>query len=120
MNFGTNLRNLRIQRNLTQQKLALEMSVSQASIAAYENGTREPSFETVKRFADFFRVAPSSLMPFSDAPGEKPIRIADSVQVNQKLSKMFEKLQFFSDEDLDTVAAVVNALAKKNEDEDAR
>ena len=116
MNFGTNLRNLRVQRNLTQQKLADEIGISQASVGAYEIGTREPSFETVKRFADFFGVAPSTLMPFVEVSDEEYVqRVADSLHKNPKLGLLFDKTSLLSDSDLDAVLNVVSAIVKERE-----
>ena len=116
MNFGTNLRNLRIQRNLTQQKLADDLGVSQASITAYEVGIREPSFEVVRKFAEYFRVTPSSLMPFGEVSDEEYVqRVAESLHNNPKLGLLFDKSSLLSDADLDAVLTVVNAIAKERE-----
>ena len=116
MNFGTNLRNLRVQRQLTQKKLADDMGMSQASITAYETGFREPSFEIVRKFAEYFHVAPSSLMPFVEASDEEYVqRVADSLHKNPKLGLLFDKTSLLSDSDLDAVLSVVNAIAKERE-----
>lgn len=114
MNFGTNLRNLRIQRNLTQQKLADDLGISQASVGAYEVGIREPSFEIVKKFADYFNVAPSTLMPFVEASDAEYVqRVADSLHRNPKLGLLFDKTAKLSDSDLDAVLSVVSAISKE-------
>lgn len=117
MNFGTNLRNLRIERNLTQQKLADAMEISQASVAAYENGIREPSFEIVRRFADFFHVPPSSLMPFEKSSDDEYVqRVAESLHQNPKLGQLFDRCRYLSESDLDAVIAVANAIRKDQPD----
>ena len=116
MNFGTNLRNLRIQRGLTQQSLAKGMNISQSSIAAYESNQREPSFDIVKRFADYFHVAPSNLMPFAETSDTEYIqRVADSLHKNPKLGLLFDKTSLLSEADLDAVLSIVNAIAKERE-----
>ena len=116
MNFGTNLRNLRIQRNLTQQKLGDELGISQSSIGAYEIGIREPSFDIVRRFAEYFNVSPSSLMPFVEASDEEYVqRVADSLHRNPKLGLLFDKTALLSDSDLDAVLSVVNAISKERD-----
>lgn len=114
MNFGTNLRNLRVQRGLTQQKLADDLSISQASITAYENGVREPNFEMVNRLAEYFNVAPSALMPFGDVSDDEEIaRIAGSIHQNPRLRKLFEKVKNFGDDDLDVLFVVIHAITKE-------
>jgi len=112
MNFGTNLRNLRIQRHLTQQRLADDLNCSQATITAYENGVREPSFEIVRRFAEYFHVAPSALMPFGEVSDDEYIRrIADSFNTNPKLRVLFDKVKNFNEKDLDAIIAVVESIS---------
>ena len=117
MNFGTNLRNLRIQRGLTQQKLAKEMHMSQASITAYETGYREPSFEIVRKFSEYFDVPPSVLMPFGEVSDEEYVqRVAESLHANPKLRTLFDRSKNLSDSDLDAVLAVLGAIQRERND----
>ena len=55
-NFKTVLRDLRNKRNLTQEALANKLNTSKSTISMYENGNREPDFETLETIADFFNV----------------------------------------------------------------
>ena len=50
------LRFLRKQEGLTQEELANKTGLSRSRINNYENGIREPDFETAELFADFFNV----------------------------------------------------------------
>lgn len=54
--FGNNLKRLRQEKKLTQQKLADILGISRSAIGMYENGEREPDFETLEAIADFFNV----------------------------------------------------------------
>jgi repressor LexA len=54
--FSDNLKRLRQEKNLTQQKLADLLGISRSAIGMYENGEREPDFETSELIADFFNV----------------------------------------------------------------
>ncbi|MBQ7505338.1 MAG: helix-turn-helix domain-containing protein [Ruminococcus sp.] len=54
--FGDNLKYLRQNKNLTQQKLADVLGISRSAIGMYESGEREPDFETLEAIADFFNV----------------------------------------------------------------
>ena len=116
MNFGTNLRNLRIQRHLSQQKLADEMHISQSSVAAYETGEREPSFAIIQKFADYFGVAASSLTPFQLAPDDYVQSVADTLHQNPKLQLLFDRTKSMSETDLDAVLAVVSAISRERGD----
>ena len=63
--FKNRLRELRLSRGLTQEKLASLLNVSKSRISMYENGNREPDFETLELIADFFNVNMSTLIDVS-------------------------------------------------------
>lgn len=54
--FSNELKRLRKANQLTQQQLADQLGLSKSAISMYENGNREPDFETEERMADFFHV----------------------------------------------------------------
>lgn len=60
--FKDRLRTLRKSRNLTQNKLAEDLKISKSTISMYENGNREPDFETLEVIADYFNVSLGSLI----------------------------------------------------------
>lgn len=60
--FKKRLRELRTSRNLTQNKLAEELGIAKSTISMYENGNREPDFETLELIADYFNVTMGSLV----------------------------------------------------------
>lgn len=65
--FAERLRALRIAKGLSQQDLSKQIgSISKSSINMYERGEREPSFETLEAFADYFNVDLDYLMGKSD------------------------------------------------------
>lgn len=60
--FGTRLRQLRKEKNLTQKQLAAQIRVQNSIISFYENGDRLPSPETIKKLAAVFHVSTDYLM----------------------------------------------------------
>lgn len=60
--FKERLRDLRTSRKLTQDKLAKELGIAKSTISMYENGNREPDFETLELIADYFNVNLGSLI----------------------------------------------------------
>ena len=54
--FSERLKNLRQSFSLTQPELADKIGVSRSTISMYEQGAREPDFETLEAIADFFNV----------------------------------------------------------------
>lgn len=57
MNIGETIKELRIERNLSQQKLASAIGVSQKAIDYWERGVNEPKASYVALLADFFNVS---------------------------------------------------------------
>lgn len=49
-----NLKKLRVEAGLSQQKLADQLGLTQQSIFSYETGAYEPDLTTLKRLADYF------------------------------------------------------------------
>lgn len=66
--FGKNLAKIRKSRKLSQYDLAEKMGFSRGQIANYEQGTRQPDFETLQKFADFFEVSTDYLLGRTDNP----------------------------------------------------
>ncbi|MGO3539221.1 MAG: helix-turn-helix domain-containing protein [Leuconostoc mesenteroides] len=60
------LRELRKERNVTQQELADEMLVTQRTLARYESGESEPRSSMVFDLADYFNVSIDYLVGRSD------------------------------------------------------
>lgn len=54
--FQNLLKSLRLSRGLTQEELAKSLQISRSTIGMYENGAREPDFETLELIADYFNV----------------------------------------------------------------
>ena len=56
MKFNQVFHSLRKSRNMTQEELAKALGVSRSTIGMYEQGKREPDFETEEKIADYFNV----------------------------------------------------------------
>ncbi len=54
--FADALQFLRKRAGLTQAELAKKVGITRSALGNYESGTREPDFETLEAFADFFNV----------------------------------------------------------------
>ncbi len=60
--FAKRLRELRLQYDLGQAQVAKMANVTKNAISTYENGTRQPSFETLVRLAVIYRVSTDYLL----------------------------------------------------------
>ena len=60
------LKSLRSESRLTQKQLGQRLGISQATIACYENGLREPHIESLIAYADLFDCSVDYLVGRSD------------------------------------------------------
>lgn len=66
MKFNERLKELRLSKELTQEEFAKRIGISRSAVGMYEKGKREPDFETLELFADFFNVDMNYLLGKSD------------------------------------------------------
>lgn len=64
--FGRRLRQLRRQKNITQERLAESIGVSVDLISNIERGVNSPSFETLEKLAETLEVPAKELFDFSE------------------------------------------------------
>ena len=102
MTFGQRFKELRIEKELTQQELADDFNskyghtFSKSSISQYENGKRTPENVALKNFADYFKVSIDYLLWVSDIRN-------NTINIEKEdLQKEFLKEinKFFSDENI--------------------
>ena len=60
--FPERLKEIRMERNLSQRTLAKEIGFSQASIARWEAGLQIPNIDVVIKFATYFKVSTDYLL----------------------------------------------------------
>lgn len=60
------LKELRIKRQISQLKLALDLNMNQNSVSRYENMEREADYETLIKIADYFCVSLDYLLGRTD------------------------------------------------------
>ncbi|MDE6441386.1 MAG: helix-turn-helix domain-containing protein [Clostridia bacterium] len=65
-NLGTRIKELRIERGLTQPQLAKMVGVSNAVISFWENNINEPKASYVKKLAKCLNVSTDYLLGLSD------------------------------------------------------
>lgn len=60
--YSEMIRYLRKREGLTQDELASKLGITRSRLNNFEQGIREPDFEMVELFCDFFNVEPSVIM----------------------------------------------------------
>lgn len=56
MKFASTLKALREERNITQNKLALQLGITRSTIAGYETKGKQPDYDRLLQIAEFFQV----------------------------------------------------------------
>ena len=68
MDFKTRIKQLRLERKLSQKQLAANTSLTEHAIQRYEYGERKPAFDALIALADYFDVSLDYLVGRSDDP----------------------------------------------------
>ena len=93
MSFGKRLKSLREEKELSQRALAKILNMAPSTLAMYEVDKREPDFETVKKFADYFKVTTDWLLEHTHeyfSPG-----LTAAKKIEQSLQDDDELLEFW-------------------------
>ncbi len=64
--FGVRLRDLRLEKRMTQQQLADKTGMAKGTISAYEQGKKYPSVEVLIKLCNTFQVSADYLLGLSD------------------------------------------------------
>lgn len=62
VNFGNNLKTLRLREGMTQANLAQKLGITKSVISAYETGLRLPSYDILIHIAKLFKVSTDYLL----------------------------------------------------------
>lgn len=87
--FGEKLKNLRIERGLTQSQVANDLGITQASVFKYEKGLRRVPMNMIITFANYFNISVDELIqsdvPSNNVKEETEIRVT----IHNKQHKRF-------------------------------
>lgn len=111
MPFKDMLKRLREERGLSQDELARLTQLSKSTISMYENGNREPKFETLEVIADFFNVDMNTLL-------DKKQPIMALTQQEETHIKKYRQLDADGKEEIDDIIDVKLAKLQRKAEED--
>lgn len=98
--LSNRLKSLRTHRNITQSDLAKRIGVARTTYAMYEQGQREPDYDTLQKIADFYEVSTDYLLGRTDQSDNHYMKSLASKNENLSAYQQ-EVLDFFmSREDL--------------------
>jgi transcriptional regulator with XRE-family HTH domain len=75
--FGNKLKQLRINKGLTQEELGKKFNLGKSSISMYESGKNFPDLDMVKDFAEYFEVSTDYLI------GVESLNKSDMYEIEQ-------------------------------------
>ena len=110
MPFKDMLKSLREERGLSQDELARLTQLSKSTISMYENGNREPKFETLEVIADFFNVDMNTLLD-----KKQPIMVL--TQQEETHIKKYRQLDADGKEEIDDIIDVKLAKLQRKAEE---
>lgn len=96
--LGLRLANMRKKNKMTQQELADKLGFSRGQLANYEQGQREPDYDTLQKIADFFEVSTDYLLGRTDDRFSKKSVFLEDDEINfRKWAKDSSTGAFFSE-----------------------
>lgn len=110
--FSERLTYLRKSAKLTQQQLADALGVSRSTIGMYENGQREPNFETLESIADLFNVRMDSLISKSNSNEDNSKDLINNV--SEKKSIFINKIINLDEDTFDRYVQILDLIDKED------
>lgn len=104
--FGERVKELRLDKGLTQQELANFFYLNKSSISRYEKDKQIPELETLEKLSDFFEVSLDYLLAKSDIKNpEEAIKVNTSNSISTK---------GLSDENIKLINTMIKQLKNQN------
>lgn len=88
--FGQRMKELRIEKRMTQEQLGKIIGVTKASISGYENGTREPDQASTKRLAKLFDVSTDYILGVSEKKHYYDLSEKEKIDLGKLADKLLE------------------------------
>ncbi len=104
MSFGDNLKKIRSDKNISQGDLAKLIEVHATHISRYERNLTSPTIDVAKKIADALEVSTDSLIYGSND------QIISTKINDDELLQLFHKTQFLSQEDINSIKAMLRAF----------
>lgn len=110
--FCEQLKKLRKEKECTQEMLANAIGVAKSTISMYENGNREPDFETLEAIADFFNVSVSRLVSKPDT--DEVSEYLEELRSREEMRMLFSVTKGATKEEIQQAVKIIEALRKND------
>lgn len=106
-----NLKLLRQEYGISQQRLAEAIGVSQPSINKYENHNIEPEIEILKRMADYFNTSIDFIVGHTDI--RRKIEHTDVFHLNQFETEVITRFRSLDEEEKKCIDMTIKTFLRK-------
>ena len=106
-----NLKLLRQEYGISQQRLAEAIGVSQPSINKYENHNIEPEIEILKRMADYFNTSIDFIVGHTDI--RRKIEHTDVFHLNQFETEVITRFRSLDEEEKKCIDLTIKTFLRK-------
>lgn len=118
--FNLMLKQLRLKEGLTQKELGDRLGLAKTTIGMYEQGRREPDFETLEKIADYFNVDMNFLTgsPVTSADGyyadPETAAFANELFTNPDMRVLFSAAREATPEAVQMAIKIMTAMKQTN------
>lgn len=106
-----NLKLLRKEYGISQQRLADAIGISQPSINKYENHNIEPDIEILKRLADYFNTSIDYIVGYTEI--RRKIEHTEIFHLNQRESEMITRFRSLTNDEKDCIDLTIQTFLKR-------
>lgn len=100
MSFGSRLKELRTENNISQKQVAIDIGISTTTISQYESDSRFPNEDMLKRLCIYYKISSDYLLGLTDIK-------------HSPLSKEEAKEKMIMSKQMDLICDLIDAIGEE-------
>lgn len=110
------LKELRKNKGISQEQVAIDLGISMRAYQNYEYGKREPNIEMILKLAEYYNVTTDYLLEKETAPSPDPFEsFRFTKEMEEEASEDYKRL---TSQEKAVIAKIVKALADSHKEDD--
>jgi transcriptional regulator with XRE-family HTH domain len=117
MSIGTNIKNLRLYRGMTQSQFAKLLGVSDKAVSSWENDTKVPRMGIVEKISQIFGISKSVILDDENNLEIEDIELfsyLEELKNREELRMLFSLAKGATKEDVLQAVKIIEALQKED------
>ena len=110
--YSDMIKQLRKREGLTQEELASKLGITRSRLNNFEQGIREPDFQMVELFCDYFNVDPNVILGY-DPVNPNYIPEGSFSELSDAGKVLFQSLKGATEEEILQAVKIIEALKKQ-------